>query len=1488
MTEKKPKNERKSYLKWVIALLVIITLLAGLRVALKSDWLLDYARDFVVEQANKQLNGELEIGTIRGDLLFGLTISDVKLSDLQQNEILAIDTLQLRYTLPSLIREPHHLDLLRAEGLRGTFIQDEDSVWNAERILPDTDPEVDPEESDPVYWSVDRILMDNSNISVRSDHLLPDGYLEIEDLSLQSMAEMYPDRWLVSLDHLSLSLREGRLPSPIEVSMQAVAMDDQITLESLMVNTGRTLLSTEAELRNLNEIDARADITPLSRRDVNAYLNEYPIQKNLNIGLTAEGTMEDIILSVTADAGSGGQLSASATTDISDPFILKNLSMELHQFNGFELLGDTTLPEIEYASLTGSGAVNLMDYEHANWEGDLTAESISLDEFNLDRIDFSYSLADQVASLNGSIQKDGEEIRVEADASSVFGERPDWRAAVNTPHLNLATWLQDPDLDSRLTISIDADGVGIDPDDMRSSLDILISDGRFGDQQFSELRFQGDITPNELTGDLLAVIDKSRFTAVFEIEQWANTPRYQFNLGLHEVNLNEFSGLEEIPTYLNGTLSGEGRSFDLETLEMTATAVFDTSIVNGEPIDTLRADFTIENQALFIEDAILNSPIADAEFSIRQNILDYTHPENRLQFTAQIKDLFPVAHLFGFDLLEAEGRIEGLMERNAGGILEFNSTLDLENIAVDTVFTADRIRGNATVYLLDEIEIETEIEFARPSVMEQSVQDLILYATATLSEEETYGDVEFELINDGESRLIHAGRYSLTPERTLLSTTRLDFETPLRMLSLQHEFDITLTDDVLTVDTLRVQSDDVESYVELWAPHVDSLSQNIGLDAKDLDMGVLLRTITGEEIMDGVLSGHVQVNNSPDSLALNASVLLTEIQFEDGEMDTLQFSGNLENEWLDLSMLIRHEGNELFRSTARVPFLPGDPETFDEQFFEREIDGEFILTPTDVSYWLSFVPGNLAEQTKGTLAFDGRISGQAGMPEFAGDLKFREGRLSGVPIDSIGVNIIYDHEINELGFRGEITSRNTRVLDFNSRVPFTIDLRELKILFPSDDDSLHLNLETHNLNLAIFNDFVDRDQIRQISGRLNGNVNITGTMDNLEPTGRFELSEGSLRVMQAGITISGIISEVSFSSDHINLQHFSMQSGPGRLRASGTMALDNLTPGEMEIEIRGTQFRAINTPEYNAIIDLTSSITGTFEEPSLRGSLSFLSGYVNLQNFGERSVEDVTLDDEEEPVPMAFYESMEIEMDVNFRRQFFIRSRQYLDLEIELGGQVDLLKRRNDDLELFGQVEGVRGFARPLGKNFVIEDAFVTFSGPVENPELNIRTKFEPPQASANVVIYYIIDGTAQNPEFRFDSEPDMELQDIISYTVFGRPFYELESWEQVVAGSGSSPTAADVAMEVLLDRVEMLAAQQLGIDVVQIDNSRVGTNSNTSILTGWYLNRRTFFALINEISATPKTLFLLEYFLTDNLELIITQGDDSREGIDLRWKYDY
>ena len=73
------------------------------------------------------------------------------------------------------------------------------------------------------------------------------------------------------------------------------------------------------------------------------------------------------------------------------------------------------------------------------------------------------------------------------------------------------------------------------------------------------------------------------------------------------------------------------------------------------------------------------------------------------------------------------------------------------------------------------------------------------------------------------------------------------------------------------------------------------------------------------------------------------------------------------------------------------------------------------------------------------------------------------------------------------------------------------------------------------------------------------------------------------------------------------------------------------------------------------------------------------------------------------------------------------------------------------------------------------------------------------------------------------------------------------------------------------------------------MDTNRSAYGSTTTVKTGWYLSDRTFFAVLNEITGrSPKTLFTLEYLLRRNLELVVTQGDDNREGIDLRWNFDY
>lgn len=1487
MTEKKSKEKKKSslLLKLTVALLVLVTIAAGVRLTLKSDWLLSYARAIAVEQANATLNGELTIDRMQGDLLFGFTVYGVELRDADSTQIVYADSAEVRYTLPSLLIQPYRLDFLRLTGVKGNFVQDADSVWNIERLVPSADTTA---EESSLYWEVNRILLERTNLSVNSDILLPDGFLELENINLQAAAEVFPGSWYASVDELDLRIREGRLPSPIDVSMQAVAMDEQVTLESLVINTGRTLLKTNGQLLNQQSLAGNMSAEPLSVRDVEAYLEEYPLQQNLNIGISFSGDFENFETNLTVDAGSGGNLTANARTDISDPYHLKELTIELNEIDAAELLGDSTLPNLDYAMLNGSGNVNIMEPEPGEWTGTLEFSSLSMMTYSLNNAAFDYRFDEGMASMSGTLRKESQSIQLSATASGIFSDSPEWAVDATTEGINLAVWLNDPALESDIPLTLKAQGSGTGTDNLRSQITLAIDNGRFGEQPISEITFNGEVSPAQIDGQLTGRVNSSTASAEATINDWTGNPGYVFDLMLEEVNAADFTGFEDFSTYINGRLEGEGRSFDIENLALMATAHLDSTIINGQPIDTLISDIRVENEILFVENTVLQSPIANAELSLRQHLTNYTDLGNRLDFTADLKDLYPFAPLFGVDQLIARGELEGHLARNDNRELAFSGNLSLEELVVDTLFSSGEITGNVSGLLVEEPEIEATIEISEPMVYGQKIQDFTMSGTARITGDDTFGSIGFQLFNDEEGRLTHAGNYRYNEERIELITSTLEFRTSARTLSLREPFNIQYSDDVLSVDSLRVETEDEYAFLEIWAPRVDSLSQNGGFNAKNLNIGVLQRTLMDEEMVDGYLSAYVQLNNSADSLSLSSTGLLSSLRYENGEMDSLRFSGNIKQEWLDLSIAGWHDDSELLRGGARVPFLPGDPLTFDDQFFDREIGGEFHVNRTDASYWLAFMPGDLVEETSGMVSFDGEMTGKAGIPEFQGDLRFRNGRLSGVPVDSVIVDMLYDHEQASFGLSGSLTSRSERVLDFNTMIPFKLDLRQAEVILPSDDDSLQVDLQTENFNLAILNDFVDRNMVRQIAGRVDGDLQVSGALNNLQPNGSMALTKGALRVVPANIRLENIGGQLVFSPDEVAIREFSLRSGPGRMRASGTVAIENLQPGDIDISLRGTQFQAANTQVYNAIIDFTSNISGTIEEPTLSGDLTFLNGFVFLENFGERAVEDVVLEGEEETEMVDFYDNMEVDVNVAFTGDFYIRNRQYLDLEIELDGNVDLLKERSDDLQMFGQLEGVRGYARPLGKNFELSEATVTFSGQVENPSLNVRTVYEPPQVRTDVKIFYIIEGTAQDPEFRFDSEPEMELQDIFSYTVFGKPFYELDSWEQAVAGSGGGTSATDVALNVLLDRVELLASQRLGIDVVQIDNSRTSSDSNTSILTGWYLNRKTFFALVNEISTTPKTLFILEYMLKENLELIITQGDDSRQGVDLRWKLDY
>ncbi|MDZ7720114.1 MAG: translocation/assembly module TamB domain-containing protein [Balneolaceae bacterium] len=1483
---KKNSHKKRSYKGWIIVAILLLALLMSGRLLLKSDWLFEKARGFAVEQANQVLRGDLSIGNIQGDLLNGFTIRDIIVQDSLSAEIAQVDSVQIRYDFFSVLFSPHTIETVNIFGSDVLVEQYADSSWNVLELLPASEDSA--ATSEPLYWYVENFSLSGTNIEVQSEQYLPDGQLFVDNLHSNISAGMLESGISGNLRELEFSIREGRLPEAVDVYLAGAAEQNRYTLDSIVINTGRSVLRGSAQYEEGGEISQQLQVSPLSWRDVAEYTAEAPIEQNLQIELGANGTLDNLQLTLDASGEGLQQFKIQATSSLQEPMALKQLRITAEGLDIPVLTGIESSPSIQSFMLEGDGRILFQSFNESNWQGALAMDSVIYQQYAVDRLDTDYRFENGELNINSALEYENQDVSMTAEADSLFGKQPGWKFHINTQQFDPGLWLQDPFYTGNLDVRIDAIGKGFNPDNFTSSADIIVSGRELCGQNFSNLNFSGTINHNLVKGQLEGEITESRADMEFTISDWQLNPKYDFNLQMSRLNFAEFNGLQEFPTFLNGTITGSGTSFNPEQMAMMATANFDSSIVNGEEIEELNTSLRVKDQFIIVDEGALKSPIADASFTLNHHLSDLTNSANRFNFNATIKDIQPLAPLFAVERLRSEGSISGNLGRNADGILQFNGDLNLENVAVDTLFSSREISGMLMSYITENPDVDLNVKLSEPSVYQRSVQDMQVYLHAKKREFQTNGNLRLTINNGNDSSLQHSGEFSIDSTKTTLLTNQLSFQTQFRELNLEEPFNATYSNNTVQVDSLTISTDQGDAYLRFWAPKIDSLNQQAGLNAQNLNFGVLQETIFKESYLDGYLNGSVSIYNTPDKLEASMAGNVTKLKLSEGEMDSLQINMDIKDEWMTASLESWHQNKQLAQGSFRVPYLPGDPLAFDDQFFERGVEGDFRVYESQLRYWLSFLPDGAPEQTSGTVVFESSLGGIAGNPDLEGEFTVSNGTFSGIRVDTVGMVISYLHESEHIEFSGSVEKDRQNILDFSADIPFLVDLRRAEVHIPSGSDEIFVDLETNNFDLALFNSYVNRELVQGISGRLEGAVTLSGTMDDLQAEGNMQLAKGSMSVVPAGITLTEASSNVNFRRETIELQQFSATSGSGRLRANGSVTMQGLDPEQMNINVTANRFRLLNTNDYRANINMNATLGGTASQPTLKGSLTFLNGFYFLQDFGESSVESVELDDEsQDEVSYNLYDALDMEMTITFNREFFIRNRQYLDMEVELGGEVNLVKEPEQELQMFGSLEGVDGYARPLGKEFALQEALVSFYGPVNNPELQIRSRYTPPQA-AGVQIFYIIEGTLEEPEFRFDSQPQLELQDMISYTLFGRPFYELESWEQVVAGSGNSPSAADYALEVVLDRVEMLASQRLGIDVVQIDNSQSGSN-NTVIKTGWYLNQSTFFAILNEIDGTnPKTLFVLEIMLKENLELIITQGDDTRQGIDLQWKKDY
>ncbi|MEX2351009.1 MAG: translocation/assembly module TamB domain-containing protein [Balneolaceae bacterium] len=1472
-------------LRWLLLPLILLLLLVALRFSLRSEPVLEWIKSSAVSMANEELRGSLSLDRLEGDMLFGFTLHGVELHSTTGELLMAADSVRTDYSIFQLVSSPYTLDQLEIYGL-ALNAEEREGTWNLMEVLPEPDvPEAEPAELPP--FLIRNLQLESGRVTVNSPGV-PDSTLSLREIHLSGGLGFGEGGWSAHLGQLQFLIDMERLEQPVSLEARASAEGKRFTLEHLVLNSGRSLFEANGELEPDQTVHGELELRPLSWLDL-ATWSDLPLQQDLQAELYLEGRLPELNAELRGRARGLEEFRIDASLRLDQEPALTGITLSLNGLDAPLLTGAEEAPGIGSLELSGEGDLYFYSHAESRFDATVTVSGLAAGGRTLDRLNAIISLEEGRADLTTDLMASGQSATLEGAVEDLFGPAPTWALHLESRGLNLHPLFNEPNLESRLNLTASATGTGFEPGSEPITLDAQILESQWGAQPFTSLTFNSFITERKMNGEFEFLLQEGGLSGNFSLQDWEENPEWSYSLSLNRFDLSELSGLEAFPTELTGHFEGDGSGLDLESLELNSTVYFEPGWVNLEPVDVVEADIELRNEIVYISNGKLESRIADATISLRHHIRDLRDPENRLDLQTEIKDISSLAPLFDVSELNATGSVSGRLTRQ-DDLVRFDGEADLQEIAWDSVASADRFSGVVEALLTDEPEIRFALDLHEPSFQNQTLQQVHLESDLTLRESETDGSIGVRITGDSDHLLTLSGHFRAGVQELSLQSQSLLFRTPERDLTLRDPFGLTLNDGVLAMETMRLESEDGSAWIQLAIPSADELHQQVELDLRLLDLGTIQRTLFNDSWFEGLLSGSLSLNRQSDRLELNTNLSLTDIEFRNGELDSLSAEVRIDEGRLQMNTTLWQTGEELFWISGSVPFREGDPLTFDDSFFDEPVSGEIRLNPYSITDIEAFLEPEQRSGSEGLIRFSGDVTGSAGNPGFSGGFTVTGARFSNIPVDRVQLDLDYSHEEEELNIGGYVRSLETEVARVSGRIPLYLDMRALRVELPDETDELLVRLNTDEFDLALLENFLDRDLVRDLRGNISGDIELRGGTGTLEPIGEMRLTGGQIRVVPAGVNWTNIGSVLQFQPNLITLNSFSVQSGPGRMTANGSIAIDGLQPGDVTLEVQANQFRAANTVDMNAIIDLNSQFSGTLTSPELSGQIQFRSGFLNLPEFGDSSIETVHLEEDEPEPNFAIYDSLAIDMDVEFDRQFFIRNRQYLDMEVELAGVLDLVKQPDSDLQMFGTIEGVQGYARPLGRNFQVDEAAVTFIGPIDNPEFNIRTLYEPPQTSADIRIWYIIEGTLEDPEFRFDSEPFLELQDIISYTLFGRPFYALESWQQVVSsGSGSGGGATDIAIDLLLDRVELLATRQLGIDVVKIETNRTGSSSTTSIKTGWYLTDRTFFAILNEIGGTsPKTLFMVEYMLRENLELIVTQGDDIREGIDLRWHYDY
>jgi translocation and assembly module TamB len=410
----------------------------------------------------------------------------------------------------------------------------------------------------------------------------------------------------------------------------------------------------------------------------------------------------------------------------------------------------------------------------------------------------------------------------------------------------------------------------------------------------------------------------------------------------------------------------------------------------------------------------------------------------------------------------------------------------------------------------------------------------------------------------------------------------------------------------------------------------------------------------------------------------------------------------------------------------------------------------------------------------------------------------------------------------------------------------------------------------------------------RLDGALRTSATIGGRLNAPEYTGQIRGTDLSVRNFLQGVNVTQGDLLIALEGNTARVERFTAQAGAGLVKLQGAATLGESPKAQLKLSADKFQLlgridrRLVTSGQAQLTLDQqTVALSGSFvvdegaidftrsDAPALASDVQVArkpssaaapSPFRAATNVADSSVPAIT---------RSPTRNVALDLRVNLGPNLRLRGR---GLDTQLQGELHLTSPRQQ-LVVNGTVQTVNGTYAAYGQKLTIDRGVIVFSGPVDNPRLDI----EATRPNLDTRVGVAVTGSTTNPRVRLFSEPELPEIEKLSWLVLGRGSDGLGRTDTALLQRAALALLAGEG-----DSVTDQLTKAIGLDEISLRQSD-GEVRETVISLGKQLSRRWYVGYERGLNATTGSWQLI-YRIAQRFTLRAQSGLDN--SLDLIWTW--